>query len=408
MLTLQADLETLRSTTAADQLPRRRNADVDSRCHHDPVRAAEAVIDRVGARDLVMAIPIGIGKPILLVNALYDLAQADRRLSLKIFTGLTLARPVYRSSLERRFIELILDRVLPHCPELRYVQALRSGSLPANIQVHEFFLQAGAWLGCSLPQQNYISLNYTHVAEHLSRIGTNVLAQLVAPDPAGQARVSLSSNTDVTLDILAYAAARRRSRQPIVIAGELNANLPYMPGDAEIARKDLDVILEPERPHFDLFAPPKEPVSFTDYAMALHVAPHIKDGGTLQIGISCFADALTHIVVLRHTRNPAFRELVDKRAPHCLRRPTSLHLRPASMAARRCWGTGSWRFEGQASCAALSRQACRRTCRRHRPKRRPMLRPVTGLCCTPASFSAIKPSTESSAGFPAANSRRFA
>ena len=32
---------------------------------------------------------------------------------------------------------------------------------------------------------------------------------------------------------------------------------------------ECDVVLETERPHYELFAPPKEPVSVHDYAMAL-------------------------------------------------------------------------------------------------------------------------------------------
>ena len=71
----------------------------------DPVRCAEAIFDRAG-RDLALAIPIGIGKPVQLANALYRLAEADRSLRLRIFTGLTLVRPAYRTSLEQRFVEL--------------------------------------------------------------------------------------------------------------------------------------------------------------------------------------------------------------------------------------------------------------------------------------------------------------
>jgi acyl-CoA hydrolase len=45
--------------------------------------------------------------------------------------------------------------------------------------------------------------------------------------------------------------------------------------------------------------------------MALHAATLIKDGGTLQIGIGSFADALAHILILRHTRNDDFRALLE-------------------------------------------------------------------------------------------------
>jgi acyl-CoA hydrolase len=278
----------------------------------DAARCAEAIIDRVG-RNLRLATPIGIGKPVLLLNALYGLVEADRRLRLTIFTGLTLARPRYRTDLERRFAAPLLDRLFPTYPEPLYVAALREDRLPPNIEVNEFFLQAGAWLTNGGAQRSYTSLNYSHVARHLQRVATNVFAQLVAPATAARgARVSLSSNTDVTLDIAGYVAARRASGKPVVMAAELNANLPYMPGEAEVERADYDVMLEPEGPPYDLFAPPKEPVSLVDYAMALHVATLVKDGGTLQIGIGSFSDALAHALILRHADNAAFRGLIGK------------------------------------------------------------------------------------------------
>src|SRR5262249_62423891 len=83
----------------------------------DPVRCAEAIVDRVG-RDIVLAIPIGVGKPVALVNALYRLAEGDPRLRLRIFTGLSLVRPSYRSSLEQRFIAPLLDRLFASYPDL--------------------------------------------------------------------------------------------------------------------------------------------------------------------------------------------------------------------------------------------------------------------------------------------------
>lgn len=275
----------------------------------DPVRCAEAIVDRAG-RDIALAIPIGVGKPVGLVNALYGLAEADRGLRLRIFTGLTLVRPAYRTSLERRFVEPLLSRLFGSYPDVAYIAPLRGDGLPPNIEVTEFFLQAGAWTGNHRVQQSYTSLNYSQVATHLERIGASVFAQLVAPHLGGQSRISLSSNTDITLDMRDYMAARRRGGQPLVLAVELNANLPYMPGEAEFDLAQVDVVLEAEPPHYDLFAPPKEPVSLTDYAMALHAAALVKDGGTLQIGIGSFSDALAHALILRHTRNREFRALL--------------------------------------------------------------------------------------------------
>jgi acyl-CoA hydrolase len=277
----------------------------------DPIKCAEAIIDSLG-REVVLATPIGIGKPNRLINTLYRIAEGDRRVSLKIFTGISLARPSYRTTLERRFVEPLLDRLFPNHPDLLYVRALRAKQLPPNIQVREFFLQAGAWLSNPIAQQGYTSLNYSHVAGYLTRAGTNAFAQLVAPNPHGDAsRLSLSSNTDVTLDLAPYINAQRKARRPIMLAGEINANLPYMPGEAEIDRGQFDVLLEAGG-GYDLFAPPKEPVSLSDFAMALYAATLVRDGGTLQIGIGSFSDALAHALVLRHTRNSQFRNLVAR------------------------------------------------------------------------------------------------
>lgn len=299
---------------------------------NDPARCAEAIVDRVG-RDILLAVPIGIGKPVALINALYRLAEADRSLRLRIFTGLSLMRPSYRTSLERRFVAPLLDRLFGSYPDLDYTKALRAGTLPANIEVTEFFLQAGAWLSSGHVQQRYTSLNYSEVARHLARVGTNALAQLVAQSPHAAGRVSLSSNTDVTLDMIPYMQARRSSGQPLAFAAEINTNLPYMPGEAEIDLREFDVVLETGRPHYELFAPPKEPVSLGDYAMALHAATLIKDGGTLQIGIGSFADALAHALVLRHTRNADFRALLEKLDA---RLPANAELTPFAMGLYGC------------------------------------------------------------------------
>src|SRR5262249_30224566 len=275
----------------------------------DADRCAQAIVDSVG-HDLRLAVPVSIGKPILIVDALYRLAEADRRVHLGILRGRRWRALRPGRSLERRFAQPLLDRLFSGCVEPLYAAAVRQGRLPPNIRVHEFFLLAGRSLTNKLAQKSYISLNYSQVARHLERVETNVLAQLVAPHPSA-ARVSLSSNPDVTLDMLPFVASRR-AHEPTVFAVELNENLPYMPGEAEIERAKIDMVLEPADAHYGLFAPPKEPVSLAEYAMALHAATLVKDGGTLQIGIGAFSDALAHALVLRHTVNAAFRDLLDR------------------------------------------------------------------------------------------------
>src|SRR5215468_11583340 len=92
----------------------------------DADRCAQAIVDRVGY-DLRLAVPMSIGKPILILDALYRLAEADRRVQLTIFTGLTLTLPRPRSSLERRFVEPLVNRLFSGCVEPLYAAAVRQG-----------------------------------------------------------------------------------------------------------------------------------------------------------------------------------------------------------------------------------------------------------------------------------------
>ena len=275
----------------------------------DPVKAAEHIIDQVGC-ELRVAAAVAIGKPNLLLNALYGLVAADKRLSLEIFSGLTLMKPRFKGDLERRFAGPIVEAMFAGYPELAHARALTEGTLPANIKVHEFFLQAGAWLNNPHVQQEFVSLGYAAVAGHLRRTGINVFAQLVAPDPDGGETLSLSSNPDIALDMADYITRLRKAGLPVVVAGEVNANLPFMPGEAEVSRDGFDVLLTPHAPHFPILSLPREAVPLNAYAIALQVATQIKDGGTLQIGIGSFADALTHALILRHTRNAEFKAML--------------------------------------------------------------------------------------------------
>ena len=261
-------------------------------------RLADAIIERVGRR-IVLALPLGLGKACHIANALYARAAADPALHLTIFTALTLEKPRPRQELERRFIAPISQRLFDGYPDLAYTAPLRQGRLPGNIEVNEFFFQAGRWLGVPQAQQSYISANYTHALRYILGRGANVVAQLVAQ--RGD-RYSLSGNTDLTLDLM--AAGR------FVLAGQVNSELPFMPGPADLPGEAFDFILDGAAVDFPLFAPPREPVDSTDYACGLHAATTVADGGTLQLGIGSLGDAVAHGLVMRHTRNSDFHSLM--------------------------------------------------------------------------------------------------
>ena len=122
----------------------------------------------------------------------------------------------------------MIDRLFGGYPDLAYADALHAGALPPNIKVIEFFFLAGRWLHVPFAQQHYISANYTHAASYLLARGLNVVTQLVAKRVVdGVARYSLSCNTDTTLDIL---RARAEGRASFKLVGQVNSELPFMPG----------------------------------------------------------------------------------------------------------------------------------------------------------------------------------
>jgi acetyl-CoA hydrolase/transferase-like protein len=279
----------------------------------DPEAIAEDIIRDVGT-DLVVGLPLGLGKANHIVNALYARAGADRSIKLTFFSALTLEKPRPSNLLERRFIAPVIDRLFGGYPDLAYAAPLHKGELPSNIEVIEFFFLAGKWLRVPYAQQRYISANYTHAASYLLARGLNVVTQLVAKRVVdGVARYSLSCNTDTTLDIL---RARNEGRASFRLIGQVNSELPYMPGPGDLPGSEFSAVLDSRETDFPLFAPPAEPVGDTKYASGLHAASLIRDGGTLQIGIGQVSDALAQGLVVRHRDNEKFRAVMKRLAPH--------------------------------------------------------------------------------------------
>jgi hypothetical protein len=262
---------------------------------------------------LVVGLPLGLGKANHIINALYQRAAADRSLDLTFFSALTLEKPRPSNELEKRFIAPVIDRLFGGWPDLDYAAALHRGALPPNIKVIEFFFLAGKWLRNAYAQQHYIAANYTHAASYVLDRGLNVITQLVAKRVVnGETRYSLSCNTDTTLDLLRARAAGRASFK---LVGQVNSQLPFMPGAGDLPASEFSAILDSSDTDFPLFAPPSEPVSDTKYAIGLHAAGLIKDGGTLQIGIGQVGDALAQSLILRHRNNARFRDIAARLAP---------------------------------------------------------------------------------------------
>lgn len=283
------------------------------RVFSDPEAIADDVIREVGTR-LVVGLPLGLGKANHIINALFRRAVANPSIHLTIFTALTLEKPTPSTDLERRFIGPVIERLFGGYPDLDYAKALHAKALPSNVEVIEFFFLAGKWLGNAYAQEHYIAANYTHAASYLLTRGVNVIAQLVAKRVInGETRYSLSGNTDTTLD---FMRARNEGRTTFKIIGQVNSELPFMPGEGDLSANEFHAILDSPETDFPLFAPPSEPITDAKYAIGLHAAGLIRDGGTLQIGIGQVGDALAQGLIVRHRDNAAFRDIMSRLAPN--------------------------------------------------------------------------------------------
>lgn len=283
----------------------RRFTDVDA--------CVQATIERVGTQ-IVLGLPVAIGKPNPLVNAFVRRAVQDAAVKLTIVTALSLRKPRGSSELERRFVEPFAQRVFGDYPELEYVRLIEQQRLPSNIEIIEFYLEPGAWLGNAHLQQHYLGSNYTHIGRDALLRGLNVIAQIVAAPPPGEAspgQLSLGSNPDMTADLLPQIATLRAGNKPFALIGQVHPELPFMYGDALVAADTFDFLIDAGSHDYPLFCPPNLPIATTEHAIALNVSTLIRDGGTLQLGIGELGDAIVYALRLRHRQPAVYRSIVE-------------------------------------------------------------------------------------------------
>lgn len=272
-------------------------------------QAVEQVLSRLPAH-IHMGLPLGLGKPNAFVNALYARIRELPERQLTIYTALSLGRPPLGDGLQRRFLEPFVERVFADYEELTYLADLRNDSLPPNIQVEQFFMQPGSLLHSDSAQQSYISSNYSHAARDINAKGLNLIAQLVAATPERPVHLSLACNPDITLDLLPMIATRRAAGETILMLGQVHAELPYMPGDAELPIDTFDLLIDTAEQR-RLFSTPNMPVNTQDHCIGLHASSLVRDGGTLQIGIGAMGDAVAAALLARQGDNAGYRAVLD-------------------------------------------------------------------------------------------------
>ena len=276
---------------------------------------------------LTVAMPLGLGKANHLVNALYQQVRADPSMSLTILTALSLQTPRTKPGLEDNFFAPIADRLYANYPELLYARDLIANKLPNNVEVSEFFIQAGLYLNNPHAQSNYVSANYSHVSSFIVDKQPDYVIQMAAHTDS-TADLSLSCNPDITLELL---TARAAGETNFGLIGELNDALPFMPNDAQLPESEFAHILEGECTSSTLFNVPKASVDFATYAAGFHASSLVKDGGTLQIGIGSAGDAVAYALIMRHKDNANYKKIIaalngDKDISHLFLEPFEIGL----------------------------------------------------------------------------------
>jgi acyl-CoA hydrolase len=278
------------------------------------IKDAADWIDAHYPGNLSLATPLGLGKPNQLLNQVYDRIKKNTNRSLQIYTALSPQIPHPTNDLEKRFTEPFVERHFgKDYPELHYSLDLARNEAPGNVKVHEFYFQAGTALNHREMQRNYMSVNYTHVAQAIHDRGVPLLLCLIAKHPNNPKKFSLSCNPDLTLDLVEIY---KKNGNCIKVVGVVHPDLPYMTEDAEVDENFFEVIVDSTEVNHELFALPHEPIAPSDFMIGLRASLLMPDDGTLQIGIGSLSVALIHALILRHRNNALYREMTNPLIAH--------------------------------------------------------------------------------------------
>ncbi|MFZ9001725.1 MAG: acetyl-CoA hydrolase/transferase C-terminal domain-containing protein [Bacteriovoracaceae bacterium] len=277
--------------------------------YNNKTQCVDEAIQYLG-KEITLGCPLGAGKPNHLINEFYKRAKNDPSIKLTILTALSLNKPTGPTDLEKRFFGPFSERVLGNYPDLEFEADREKNTIPSNIQVIEFYYPAGKKAKNEYAQRNYLSSNFTHVPRDVLDRGINLVVQQVAKrEKEGKAEYSLSCNADTSLDILDLL---KKSGKKWLSIAQVNEDLPFMLGDALIKENTFHYLIDDPKDYFPIFAPPKLPVTETDYMIGLYASSLIKDDGELQVGIGSLGDALIYNLGLRNKKNDVYLELLEE------------------------------------------------------------------------------------------------
>ncbi len=278
--------------------------------YSDVKNSVDDVLDYMG-NEISFAMTLALGKPILFINELYRRAKEDSTIRLNIVTALALERPRIKTEIEKRFMGPLVERIFHGTPEFEYMHDFRTGNLPKNVEIYEFFNKAGGYMETPAAQRNHLNSNYTHVIRDAIDFGCNVFGQLISCRERDGKRVySMGCNTDICIEAIREMHKMRANGDKVAIIGEVNTQLPFMYGDAVLTGDHYDMLLHGPEFNYPLFGPPKDSVSLRDHAIGLHVSTLVKDGGTLQVGIGALGDAIAAGLNMRQNENEEYNRVL--------------------------------------------------------------------------------------------------
>lgn len=276
-------------------------------------QAVDQTIALVG-KNIVIGMPLGLGKPNQFINALYQRAKQDSSIQLTILTALSLAKPQPKSDIESRFLTPFLERVFGDYEDLDYALDVSARRLPDNVTVKEFFMAPGSRMRNEHAQRNYISCNYTHATRDILDSGINVVGQMIAAeDRDGTRAYSLSCNPDLSEKLIPMMRAKAAAEgREVAVVGQIHDQLPFMYRDAEVDADEFDIVIDNPAYNKKLFSTPKAAITTPDYMIGLNASALVKDAGTLQIGIGALGDAIVYGLNMRHQYNQQYREILSE------------------------------------------------------------------------------------------------
>ena len=203
----------------------------------------EEALRRVGKR-VVLALPLGIGKPNLIANEFFRRARADATLDLTIFTALSLRKPTGSSELEKAFHRAAGGARLRQLPGARLpVRRCGATTVPPNVRVIEFFFEPGSLLqfraravALSLGELHARGARAAGARRQRDRARGGQAHAWAAPPRSASAAIPTSRWT-----------CCRRSRScvppgsPVVMLGQVHREMPFMLGAAQRGRRQPSI-----------------------------------------------------------------------------------------------------------------------------------------------------------------------